>query len=83
MENLKILSWNIRGFKSSKNMSNLKSLILKWNPTIVCIQETMMSAIEDKDLENLWPQKKSKQFISLLWDTQEEYYAVGILFWLK
>lgn len=60
MENLKILSWNIRGFKSSKNRSNLKYLILKWNPTIVCIQETLMSAIEDKDLENLWPQKKVK-----------------------
>lgn len=60
MESFKILSWNIRGFKILKNRRNLKSLVSKWDPAIVCIQKTMMSVIGSKDLEIFWPHKEVK-----------------------
>lgn len=41
-------------------MRNFKSLISKWDPVIICLQETMMSSVEGKDLEPFWPHKEVK-----------------------
>lgn len=50
----KVLSWNIRGMGKAKNKRNLRNLISKHQPNILCIQETMISFINDKDLETIW-----------------------------
>lgn len=49
----KILSWNIRGMKKSKNKRNLRDLIRKLGPNIICVQETLMSVFLDKVLEQI------------------------------
>lgn len=60
MDKCKILSWNIRGFGSSKNKCNLRSLVSKHDPSVLCIQESMSSQIIDKDLEFIWSHKEAK-----------------------
>lgn len=56
----KILSWNIRGTRKSKNKRNLRELIRKYEPNILCIQETMMSVFQEKDIELIWNQEGIK-----------------------
>lgn len=46
--------------RKGRNKSNLKELIRKQGPSIVCIMETMMSAFQDKDLELIWNQGNVK-----------------------
>lgn len=52
--------WNIRGFGSKRNKQNLKNLICKFNPTIVCIQESLVAKLVDKELEFSWSQREAK-----------------------
>lgn len=56
MKSCKILSWNIRGMRKSRNKRNLRELIKKFEPNIICIQETMMSDFQEKDIELIWNQ---------------------------
>lgn len=58
MDGYKIMSWNIRRLKNSRNNRNLKSLILNWDPCIVCLQETMMCSVESTDLGSFWSHKE-------------------------
>lgn len=40
--------------------NNIKSLIFKWDPYIICFQETMMNLVVSKDIGYLWPHKEIK-----------------------
>lgn len=60
MDKCKILSWNIRDFSSSKNKCNLRSLVFKHDPSVVCIQESMTSQLVEKDLEFIWSHREAK-----------------------
>lgn len=50
--NIFALSWNIRGIRS--NLDNLKLLILKYNPTIITLQETYQAHIPNTYPFNLY-----------------------------
>lgn len=50
MDSYKIMTWNIRRLKSRKSKSNLKNLISKWDPSIICILETMMNMVDGMDI---------------------------------
>lgn len=55
MDSVCVLSWNIRGLSRSNNRSNLKDFIIKWKPSVVCLQETIISnsgSNQMKDLKN-------------------------------
>lgn len=52
----KLLSWNIRGLRKGKNKRNLRELIGKFEPNIICIQETMMTTLQDRDVNSFWNQ---------------------------
>lgn len=55
MDYLIILSWNVRGLGNVENMKNLREKILASKPTVVCIQETKVESLTDKELKELWP----------------------------
>lgn len=40
--------------------NNIKSLIFKWDPYIICFHETMMNLVVSKDIGYLWPHKEIK-----------------------
>ncbi|CAN0825290.1 LINE-1 retrotransposable element ORF2 protein [Linum grandiflorum] len=39
----KILSWNIRGMNDDRKRYRLKRWISRWNPNVICLQETKLS----------------------------------------
>lgn len=36
---MKIVTWNINGYRSAEKNNNLKKMISKTNPDIICLQE--------------------------------------------
>lgn len=42
-ENMKIVSWNINGYRSAEKTNSIKELIDKNNPDIICLQEIKMN----------------------------------------
>lgn len=55
---IKILSWNVRGLNEADKKSTIKSMIHKWRPDIVCLQETK---IED------WSSQRIRQVAGNRW----------------
>lgn len=51
----KILSWNARGLCSIRNRKNLRDLINRHQPNVVCIQESLLTSIREEDLKFMWP----------------------------
>ena len=46
---MKIVTWNINGYRSAEKNNNLKKIISKSNPDIICLQEIKMN---EKVLDN-------------------------------
>ena len=40
---MKIITWNINGFRSTEKDKNFQKLIAKYQPDIVCLQELKMN----------------------------------------
>lgn len=40
---MKIITWNINGFRSTEKTHNFESLITTYQPDIICIQELKMN----------------------------------------
>lgn len=40
---MKIITWNINGFRSAEKDGNFKKLIKDYNPDIICLQEIKMN----------------------------------------
>ncbi|KAK1400744.1 hypothetical protein POM88_000349 [Heracleum sosnowskyi] len=52
------MCWNIRGLGRLENKKNLRSLISKWKPGVICIQETITSGIDDNLISFCWPNEQ-------------------------
>lgn len=53
MENISLLSWNIRGFNNGTAKRNLAELVKKCDPTIIFLQETKCAEIDDLGKERI------------------------------
>jgi len=51
---VKILSWNVRGLNDINKRSTIKSLIRKWNPDVICLQETKLEEWSSLITGQLW-----------------------------
>ena len=51
---MKILSWNVRGLGGFVKRPEVRTLINEKNPSIVCIQETKLSVVDDVLCAALW-----------------------------
>ena len=51
---MKILSWNVRGLGGFAKRPEVRKLINEKNPSIVCIQETKLTVIDDVMCASLW-----------------------------
>ena len=49
---LKIMSWNIAGLRPPSRKPTLEALVKKHDPDVICIQETKIQDIHEKDHEN-------------------------------
>lgn len=47
MDNISVLSWNVRGLSSSVNRNNVKRFVQELKPSFVCLQESMCSIKND------------------------------------
>lgn len=79
-DSMKIISWNIRGFKSLSTFRYDKSLVKHEKPSILCFQETKLKASEiDRIKKTNWPRSLSLSSDSvarsggllILWDTSK------------
>ncbi|KAL5716197.1 hypothetical protein ACHQM5_017921 [Ranunculus cassubicifolius] len=52
-----ILSWNIRGSRSSEKAKLLRRLVRKKRPVIVALQETKRGGLDHRVLKQLWGNK--------------------------
>ena len=61
---MKIISWNVNGIKSTYKSGNLKEVIKKENPDILCIQEIKTKEVPNLDGYTLfsYPASKSTNF---------------------
>lgn len=51
---MKILSWNVRGLGGFAKRPEVRKLIADKNPSIVCLQETKLSVVDDALSLSLW-----------------------------
>ncbi|KAL4609846.1 hypothetical protein ACB092_08G010200 [Castanea dentata] len=51
---VKIISWNIRGLNEQDKRLRVRNLIRKWEPGVVCLQETKMGLINRAVVRSLW-----------------------------
>lgn len=57
-EEMKIVSWNIRGIGDQSKHLAIKRLIMKTNPELVLIQETKKDSIEIDIIKAMWSSKE-------------------------
>lgn len=55
MKSISILSWNIRGIGNKTARLNLRKLIEKHKPVIICIQESKCIDFSDSVKDSIWP----------------------------
>ena len=48
--NLKLLSWNMRGF----NNPTVKNILMEWKCNVVCFQETKLDCTNSSIVKSLW-----------------------------
>lgn len=51
---VKLISWNIRGLNDMSKRNTIKSLIQKWRPDILCLQETKTELFSVAIARELW-----------------------------
>lgn len=51
---VKILSWNVRGLNEADKRTTTSSLIKKWKPNIVCLQETKIEEFPVSWIRQIW-----------------------------
>ena len=51
---VKIISWNVRKLNEQDKRLKVRSLIRKWGPDVVCLQETKMGLINRAVIRSLW-----------------------------
>jgi len=51
---MKILSWNVRGLGGIVKRPEVRKLLSKNNPSIICLQEMKMSVIDEALCLSLW-----------------------------
>ena len=81
MDQLRILSWNIRGLGKSTNQGNLKEVIASNKPHIVCIQETKLELLHQREASKWWngsdpgmimqPSRGASAGMIILWDQNQ------------
>ena len=49
---LKIMTWNVAGLRPPTRLPALKALVEKYGPEVICLQETKLQDIHEKDFEN-------------------------------
>lgn len=54
----KIRSWNVRGINDRKKRQIIRGFMSRWKPDIICLQETKMEALGDKEIRSLWRVKE-------------------------
>ena len=50
MDKLNFLIWNVRGLNDKTQRDNLRKVVNDARPTVVCIQETKLSHISERDV---------------------------------
>lgn len=50
MDKTSVLIWNVRGLNDRARRNNLRKVVNDSKPTVVCIQETRLSNIADRDV---------------------------------
>lgn len=78
MDNLSILSWNIRGACNFTARKNLQLLVSKHKPSLLCLQETKSVKWLDAIKDSIWSLRNHEWLkspsdgllggIALLWD---------------
>ena len=49
---VKIMTWNVAGLRPPTRLPALLALVEKYSPDIICLQETKIQDIHEKDFEN-------------------------------
>ena len=49
---LKIMTWNVAGLRPPTRLPALKALVEKYGPEVICLQETKLQDIHEKDFEH-------------------------------
>lgn len=87
---MKILSWNVRGLGGFAKRPEVRKLVSEKGPSIVCLQETKLSVIDDALSVSLWgspshsysfrPAMGASRGLLILWDTEvfEVWCSVSI-----
>ena len=52
--NLRILSWNVRGFNNPHKRDTVKNLLKDWKCEVVCFQETKLASTNSDTVKSLW-----------------------------
>ena len=52
--NLKLLSWNVRGFNNPHKRDTVKNLLKKWKCDVVCFQETKLDCTNSLVVKSRW-----------------------------
>ena len=50
MDRTSILIWNVRGLNDRARWDNLRKVVDDSKPVVVCVQETKLSSITDRDV---------------------------------
>jgi exonuclease III len=87
---MKILSWNVRGLGGILKRPEVRKLLSEKNPSIVCLQETKLSVIDEALCMSLWgfvshsyffrPSEGASGGLLTIWDTSlvEVWSSVSI-----
>ena len=52
--NLRVLSWNVRGFNNPHKRDTVKNLLKDWKCEVVCFQETKLVSTNFATVKSLW-----------------------------
>ena len=52
--NLRILSWNVRGFNNPHKRDTVENLLKDWKCKVVCFQETKLASTNSATVKSLW-----------------------------
>ena len=52
--NLKIISWNVRGLNDRDKRLQVRNMVRRWRPDVICLQETKMELITRAVIRSLW-----------------------------
>ena len=52
--NLRILSWNVRGFNNPHKRDTVENLLKDWKCKVVCFQESKLASTNSATVKSIW-----------------------------